>query len=143
MVKLALTLMLTVGYVFSQESYSELLTTDYNRDIAPALNGQAVQVNVSMVVISLKPDLNAQMVSIQLKLPPKLIEHAHPISVIQHRLLLLSQLEGLSSDGTGWQTDQFGPPLEGQAVAAGHPLPQSDHQHCSQIDSRESVFHHQ
>ena len=46
-----------------QYSYSDLLPTDYNRDIAPKVGRQPVRVNVSMVVLTVKPDLNAEMVT--------------------------------------------------------------------------------
>ena len=43
---------------------TDILPKDYSRDIAPTVDGKAVEVNVSLVVLSLKPELNAEMVSL-------------------------------------------------------------------------------
>lgn len=53
----------TAAVVSSQQTNSEILPKDYSRDIAPTVDGQPVEVNVSLVILSLKPELNAQMAS--------------------------------------------------------------------------------
>ena len=52
-----------INAVLTQLSDKDILSLDYNRDVAPIVDGEPVAVNVSMVVLSLQPDLNQQMVS--------------------------------------------------------------------------------
>ena len=54
----------TAAIVSTPLTNTNILPKDYNRDISPTVDGNPVEVNVSLVVLSLKPELNAQMVSL-------------------------------------------------------------------------------
>jgi len=49
--------------VLCEKTWKNIVPEDYNQDIAPALHGQPVNVNVSMFVLSLKPDAGAAQVN--------------------------------------------------------------------------------
>ena len=53
-------LILSQNPILCQKSYSNILANDYNPEIAPRIYGKPVEVNVSVIIlsISLEPDID-------------------------------------------------------------------------------------